>query len=105
MAENIWLEKARRYYGKEGGWDKDQLRNITAKGKITAADFKEITGEDYTPPAPTVIEQKMDATQETQLIMMEAMADQYEEQLERELNNMEVQATIYEAILELGGNV
>jgi hypothetical protein len=32
-----------------------------------------------------------------------AMAEQYEEALEKELVNMEVQATIYEAILEMGG--
>lgn len=34
---------------------------------------------------------------------MAAMADQYEESLEKDLRNMDVQATIYEAILELGG--
>lgn len=40
---------------------------------------------------------------ETQLIMMEAMADQYEQQLEQELISMESQATIYETLLELKG--
>lgn len=52
-------------------------------------------------PKPT----QLDNIESTQLVIMEAMADQYEESLEKELNNMEVQATIYEAILELGGNV
>ena len=37
---------------------------------------------------------QLDMIEETQLIMMEAMADQYEQSLERELTNMEVQATI-----------
>lgn len=40
-----------------------------------------------------------------QLIMMEAMATQYEENLENRINDQEVQATTYEAILELGGNL
>lgn len=42
---------------------------------------------------------------EQNLIIMEAIATQYEEQQEKDLNNAEVQATIYEAILELGGNL
>lgn len=50
-------------------------------------------------PKPT----QLDTITETQLIIMEAMAEQYEESLERDITNMEVQATIYEAILELGG--
>lgn len=50
-------------------------------------------------PQPT----QLDTITETQLIIMEAMAEQYEESLERDITNMEVQATIYEAILELGG--
>ena len=55
----------------------------------------------YCPPPkePT----QLDIITETQLIIMEAMAEQYEESLERDITNMEVQATIYEAILELGG--
>lgn len=47
--------------------------------------------------------QRYNAIHQTQLTIMTAMAEQYEESLERELTNMEVQATIYEAILELGG--
>ena len=31
------------------------------------------------------------------------MADQYEQGLEQDLINMEVQATIYEAVMALGG--
>ena len=40
---------------------------------------------------------------QTQLTMMEAMADQYEQNLQSQLTNMEVQATIYETLLEQGG--
>lgn len=50
-------------------------------------------------PEPT----QLDNIENTQLTIMTALAEQYEESLERELTNMEVQATIYEAILELGG--
>ena len=39
------------------------------------------------------------------LIIMEAIADQYEQGLANRLDDMEVQATIYETILEMGGNV
>lgn len=38
---------------------------------------------------------------ETQLTIMEAMAEQYEQNLDNRLNDMEVQATIYEAVLSL----
>ena len=51
-------------------------------------------------PKPT----QLDIIQEQQLIIMTAQADQYEQNLENHLNDMEVQATLYEAILELGGN-
>lgn len=48
---------------------------------------------------------QLDIIQEQQLIIMTAQADQYEQNLENRLNDMEVQATLYEAILELGGNI
>lgn len=38
-----------------------------------------------------------------QITMMEAMADQYEQNLQNQLTNMEVQATIYETLLEVQG--
>ena len=41
---------------------------------------------------------------ENQLIIMEAIADQYERQEEINLINMEAQATIYEEILAMQGN-
>ena len=42
---------------------------------------------------------------QTQLTMMEAMADQYEQNLQSQLTNMEVQATIYETLLEVQGGI
>lgn len=57
---------------------------------------------------PEIIESEptqLDIIQEQQLIIMTARADQYEQNLENRLNDMEVQATLYEAILELGGNI
>ena len=49
------------------------------------------------------IKQEYAHVEEAQLMMMEAMADQYEQGLEQDLINMEVQATIYEAVMALGG--
>lgn len=50
-------------------------------------------------PEPT----QLDKLEENQLALMEAVADQYEEQLQNRINDMEVQASIYEAVLALGG--
>lgn len=61
--------------------------------------FSEYIPPEPIPPQPT----QLDNIEATQLTIMTAMAEQYEESLERELTNMEVQATIYEAILEMGG--
>ena len=62
------------------------------------------TFTEYIPPEPeTPQPTQLDKIQTAQLTIMAAMADQYEESLEKDLRNMDVQATIYEAILELGG--
>lgn len=45
----------------------------------------------------------LDEISNTQLTIMEAMADQYEQNLQNQLTNMEVQATIYETLLEVQG--
>ena len=60
-------------------------------------------GEWVDEPAPEPQPTQLDKIQTAQLTIMAAMADQYEESLEKDLRNMDVQATIYEAILELGG--
>lgn len=60
---------------------------------------------DEVPPTQLdTIQEAVIKNEESQLIIMEALAEQYEESLERDLANMEAQATIYEAILEMGGN-
>lgn len=46
---------------------------------------------------------QLDNIEESQLIVMEAMADQYEQSVETELTNMEVMATIYEQLLAMEG--
>ena len=66
------------------------------------------TGEFTEPPEPTPIPKtptQLDRIEESQLTIMEAMADQYEQSLANRLDDQEVQATIFETILELGGNV
>lgn len=62
--------------------------------------------EEYTPepePAPEPKPTQLDNIEESQLIIMEAMADQYEQSVETELTNMEVMATIYEQLLAMEG--
>lgn len=53
-------------------------------------------------PQPTVEEQILsgvNSSNESQLIIMEALATQYEEGIQNDLNNKEVLATIYEELL------
>jgi len=40
------FEKIKNYYDK-GLWTKEMVRNAVIKGKITSAQYKLITGEDY----------------------------------------------------------
>ncbi len=40
------FEKIKEYYDR-GLWNKEMVRNAVIKGKITEAQYKEITGEDY----------------------------------------------------------
>ena len=66
------------------------------------------TGEFSEPPEPTPRPKtptQTDRIEESQLVIMEAIADQYEQGLANRLDDQEVQATIFETILELGGNV
>lgn len=63
------------------------------------------TFSEYIPPEPEQPEEpeptQLDRIEEQQLTIMEALADQYEEQQEANLINMEVQATIYEELLAM----
>ena len=42
-----WCEKIKVYYN-SGLWDITRVKNAVALGKITEAQFKEITGWEYT---------------------------------------------------------
>ena len=59
--------------------------------------------KDVEQPTPQTEPTQLDKIQENQLALMEAVADQYEEHLQNRINDMEVQASIYEAVLALGG--
>ena len=59
--------------------------------------------EDVEQPIPQTEPTQLDKLEENQLALMEAVADQYEEHLQNRINDMEVQASIYEAVLALGG--
>lgn len=39
-------QKIKKYY-EAGLWNKEMVANAVVKGKITAEQYKEITGEDY----------------------------------------------------------
>ena len=43
---SMTYEKIKEYYDK-GLWNKTMVRNAVVKGKITAEQYKSITGEDY----------------------------------------------------------
>ena len=57
------------------------------------------------PNIPEPEPSKLDTIEASQLTIMEALADQYELNEERRIDDLEVQAEIYESILALGGNV
>lgn len=85
---------------------------VIADNMIAIADDFDLTNKKYVNGEwidyiPEVIEPEYQPTNaeiaQTQLTMMEAMADQYEQNLQNQLTNMEVQATIYETLLEQGG--
>lgn len=49
------------------------------------------------------IEEQVYSNNENNIILMEAMADQYEQTEQYRINDMEVQATIFETVLALSG--
>lgn len=42
----MWFDKIKKYYD-SGAWNKTMVRNAVVKGKITAEEYQEITGEQY----------------------------------------------------------
>lgn len=96
-------------------WPPDQLGNPVTAVECSAEatrdwSYNPETGEVYEPEVPEYIDpeqepSKLDTIEESQLIIMEALAEQYELNEERHIDDLEIKAEIYEAILELGGNV
>ena len=74
-------------------------------GRKYDVENKSWTNEYALPSEPEPQPTQLDRVEENELIIMEALAEQYEEGVEKDLMNMEVQATIYESILALGGEV
>ena len=46
MMMSKWFKKIKEWY-EAGYWTTGMVRNAVVKGKITADEFKEITGTDY----------------------------------------------------------
>lgn len=64
--------------------------------------YNENTNSFYEPPEPEPPQPtQLDSIEQTQLLIMEAMADQYEQRLETDLMMMDAQATTFEAVLAL----
>lgn len=99
------FEVVERYY-KRNIWTKSQVSKAVGVW-ITEDEYFDIVGEKYVAPekVPTDSEQMLSEAKEMQMIMMEAMADQYEERQEKDLNTMEVLATIYEETLAISGKM
>ena len=64
-------------------------------------EFSEYIPAPYIPTQLDKIEEQVYSNNESNLIIMEAVADQYEQTEEYRLNDMEVQATIFESVLAL----
>lgn len=97
-------------------WPPDQLDNPVTSVECSSEATRDWlynpeTGEVFEPIIPEPAEPiepeptQLDTIEESQLVIMEAIAEQYEENEARYIDQLEVQATIYEAILELGGIV
>lgn len=99
------FEVVERHY-KRNTWSKSQVADAVGVW-ITEDEYFDIVGEKYVAPekVPTDSEQMLSEAKEMQMIMMEAMADQYEERQEKDLNTMEVLATIYEETLAISGKM
>lgn len=99
------FEVVERHY-KRNTWSKSQVADAVGVW-ITEDEYFDIIGEKYVAPekVPTDSEQMLSEAKEMQMIMMEAMADQYEERQEKDLNTMEVLATIYEETLAISGKM
>ena len=84
------------------------IENSNVLGKKWTGDGWEDVPQPEPEPEPTQldkIEEQVYSNNDNSLIIMEAMADQYEQTEEYRLNDMEVQATIFESVLALSEGV
>lgn len=82
------------------GGEEFSVTYFSADGVNVTGVLKQLKNEAEHEEEPT----QADRIEESQLVLMEAVASMYEESLENRLNDQEVQATIYETLLEMGGN-
>lgn len=68
-------------------------------------EFSEYIPPSYVPTQFDKIEEQVYSNNDNDIIIMEAIADQYEQTEEYRLNDMEVQATIFESVLALSEGV
>lgn len=78
------------------------VKDSSVLGKIWDGE-KFVEDPDVTAPVELIdpTQEQLSRIEEQQLVIMEALADQYEEQQEANLINMEVQATIYEELMAM----
>lgn len=69
--------------------------------KYNNGEWEEVPQPEPEPTQLDKIEEQVYSNNDSNLIIMEAMADQYEQTEQYRLNDMEVQATIFESVLAL----
>lgn len=73
----------------------------TEETEVGMCYHKDTGNFDWEFPEPVQEPTQLDGIEATQLLIMEAMADQYEQRLETDLMMMDAQATTFEAVLSL----
>lgn len=77
--------------------------DISILGKrYNNGEWEEVPRPEPEPTQLDKIEEQVYSNNENNIILMEAMADQYEQTEQYRINDMEVQATIFETVLALG---
>ena len=82
------------------GWIRIENSNVLGK-KWTGNGWEDVPQPEPEPTQLDKIEEQVNSNNDNDIIIMEAMADQYEQTEEYRLNDMEVQATIFESVLAL----
>ena len=82
------------------------IENSDVLGKKWTGDgWEEVPQLEPEPTQLDKIEEQVHSNNDNDIIIMEAIADQYEQTEEYRLNDMEVQATIFESVLALSEGV